>query len=257
MPCMRGLAVAISSRFTTPSAVSRIAWTSSGFFEAGLGLELRQQPVDVVDVPRALDLGDHDHVELVADLGDELGEVVEHPGAVEAVDARPELRVAEVDLLADLDQPLARGDLAVGRDRVLEVAEQDVGLLRHVGHLRRHLLVRGVEEMDHPRGLERDLAWRVRRADRQGLEEVAGVPHGAREISPASCRLGQAPNRLAESKGGSSERGPMAVATELLEKTDEQRAITEMVRQFVDEQIIPTPSTTTTRTSSPSRSSSR
>ncbi len=31
----------------------------------------------------------------------------------------------------------------------------------------------------------------------------------------------------------------MAVATDLLEKTDEQRAITEMVRQFVDEQIIP------------------
>src|SRR2546427_7371684 len=31
----------------------------------------------------------------------------------------------------------------------------------------------------------------------------------------------------------------MAVAAELLEKTDEQRAITEMVRQFVDEQIIP------------------
>src|SRR5438552_13989398 len=31
----------------------------------------------------------------------------------------------------------------------------------------------------------------------------------------------------------------MAVATELLEKTDEQRAITDMVRQFVDEQIIP------------------
>jgi alkylation response protein AidB-like acyl-CoA dehydrogenase len=31
----------------------------------------------------------------------------------------------------------------------------------------------------------------------------------------------------------------MAVATELLEKTDEQKAITEMVRQFVDEQIIP------------------
>src|SRR6476660_2412078 len=31
----------------------------------------------------------------------------------------------------------------------------------------------------------------------------------------------------------------MAVATELLEKTDEQKAILEMVRQFVDEQIIP------------------
>src|SRR3989454_3818072 len=31
----------------------------------------------------------------------------------------------------------------------------------------------------------------------------------------------------------------MAVATELLEKSAEQRAITEMVRQFVDEQILP------------------
>jgi alkylation response protein AidB-like acyl-CoA dehydrogenase len=31
----------------------------------------------------------------------------------------------------------------------------------------------------------------------------------------------------------------MAVTTELFEKTDEQKAITEMVRQFVDEQIIP------------------
>jgi alkylation response protein AidB-like acyl-CoA dehydrogenase len=31
----------------------------------------------------------------------------------------------------------------------------------------------------------------------------------------------------------------MAVATSIIEKTDEQRAITEMVRQFVDEQILP------------------
>src|SRR4026209_1289402 len=31
----------------------------------------------------------------------------------------------------------------------------------------------------------------------------------------------------------------MAVAPELLDKTDEQKAILEMVRQFVDEQIIP------------------
>ncbi len=31
----------------------------------------------------------------------------------------------------------------------------------------------------------------------------------------------------------------MAVASPYSEKTDEQRAITEMVHQFVDEQIIP------------------
>ena len=89
----------------------------------------------------ALDLRDHDHVELVADLGDERRQVVEHPGRLERVDARPQLRVAEVDLPADPDQALARGLLAVDRDGVLEVAEQDVGLRRDVGQLGHHLLV--------------------------------------------------------------------------------------------------------------------
>ena len=51
-----------------------------------------------------LDLGDHDHVEVVTDLGDGGGEVVEHPRRVESVDAGPELRVAVVQRLADLDQ---------------------------------------------------------------------------------------------------------------------------------------------------------
>ena len=55
----------------------------------------------------------------------------------------------------------------------------------------------------------------------------------------------------------------MAVATEqqetstFQEMTDEQQAIVEMVRSFVDKEIIPNARSTTTRTSSPSRSSSR
>src|SRR5260370_42590370 len=36
-----------------------------------------------------------------------------------------------------------------------------------------------------------------------------------------------------------AEHTHMAVATPFLEKTDEQKAMTEMVRQFADEQIIP------------------
>ena len=44
-------------------------------------LELRQQLVEIVDVPGALDLGQHDDVELVADRADDLDHVVEHPGA--------------------------------------------------------------------------------------------------------------------------------------------------------------------------------
>ena len=172
---MRGLAVAISSRLTTPSDGLEDRVDEDRPLDAGLRLELGEEPVDVVDVPGALDLRDHDHVELVADLGDERGQVVEDPGALERVDAGPELRVAEVDLLGDLDEALAGGDLLVDRDGVLEVAEQDVGLLGHVRDLRRHLLVRGVEEVDHPRGAEGDFEHRIGRADGEGLGEGAWV----------------------------------------------------------------------------------
>src|SRR5439155_937070 len=72
------------------------------------GLELGQEAVDVVDVPRPLDLGDHDHLEPAADLAHQPHDVVEEPRAVEAVDARPERRVAELDLAADAHEPLAR-----------------------------------------------------------------------------------------------------------------------------------------------------
>ena len=70
-PACAGWRAAISSTFATPSAVSRIAWTRIGRSQPGARLELGQQAVDVVDVPRPLDLRDHDHVEPVADLGDQ------------------------------------------------------------------------------------------------------------------------------------------------------------------------------------------
>ena len=91
-------------------------------------------------------------------------------------------RLAEVHLAADADQPLARGLLAVDRHRVLEVAEQDVGLLVAMSaalatifsfEKSRKWIIRD--------GADGDLRERVRRADRQGLEEVTGVAHvGAR-----------------------------------------------------------------------------
>ena len=149
--------------------------------EPGLRLELGEQPVHVVDVPRPLDLGHHHDLEPVADLAHDLGQVVEHPGALERVDARPQRGVAEVHLAADADQPLARGHLAVHRHGVLEVPEQDVDLRRDLGRLRHHLLVREVEEVDHPRRLDRDLPQRLRRADGEGLEEVSWVAHAATE----------------------------------------------------------------------------
>jgi len=47
--------------------------------QLGLRLELGEEPVDVVDVLGALHLREHDHVELVADLGDQRGQVVQAP----------------------------------------------------------------------------------------------------------------------------------------------------------------------------------
>ena len=103
--------------------------------QPGLRLELGEQAVDVVDVLGPLDLGDHHHVELVADLGDGGDDVVEHPRRVERVDARPELRVGVVPRLADLDEPGAGVLLLRRRDGVLEVGQQHVDGRRDVGTL--------------------------------------------------------------------------------------------------------------------------
>src|SRR5256885_10097258 len=58
----------------------------------------------------------------------------------------------------------------------------------------------------------------------------AGYPH-----CPASHPAGPATATDEPTQGGID----LAVATTYTEKTDEQRAITEMVRQFVDERVIP------------------
>ena len=147
--------------------------------QPGPRLELGEQPVDVVDVLGALHLGHHDHVELVADLGDERREVVEDPGAVQRVDPRPQLGVGpEVGGPGDGDEPGPGGVLAVGLDRVLEVAEEHVDRPDEAGHLGRHLLVARVEEVDDPGGAGRDLPDRGRGPDGEGREEVLGAAHG-------------------------------------------------------------------------------
>ncbi len=145
--------------------------------EPGARLELGEQAIDVVDVPRPLDLRDHDHRQAVADLGHERRDVVERPRALERVHARPQRGLAEVDLAADADQAGPRGLLVLDRDRVLEVAEEDVGLGREIWQLADDLGVRGVEEMDHPRRRHRDLEHGIGSADGEGLGEVTWVAH--------------------------------------------------------------------------------
>ena len=128
MPCMRGLAPAMASTFLTPSAVSRMAWIRIGLGRRVLGFELGQQLIEVVDVPGPLDLRQHDHVELGAGGRHDLQDVVERPGRVERVDARPQPRLAEVVGLGHGDEAAPGRHLGVGGDGVLEVAQHDVDL---------------------------------------------------------------------------------------------------------------------------------
>ena len=53
------------------------------------GFELGEQLIEIMDVPRALDLRQHHDIELVADGGDNFTDVVEHPRRIERIDAGP------------------------------------------------------------------------------------------------------------------------------------------------------------------------
>jgi hypothetical protein len=53
------------------------------------GFELGQQLIEVMDIPGAFDLRQHHHVEPVADGADDLHHIVERPGRIERIDARP------------------------------------------------------------------------------------------------------------------------------------------------------------------------
>ena len=134
------------------------------------------------------DLRDHDHVELVADLGDERRQVVEPPRRVEAVDPGPQLGVAEVDVVgAIFTRPARAASLSSAGTRVLEVAEQHVDGARPCRGPWRPSSRSGVEEVDHPGRPDRDLAQRRGRADGERPEEVLGAAHGH---EGRSCRDG-------------------------------------------------------------------
>ena len=130
MPCMRGEAVAIASTLLTPCAVSRMAWIRIGFLMLMARLQLREQLVEIVDVPGAVDLGQHDDVELVADRADDFGHVIERPGRIERVDAGPQAGGAEIGGLGHGDEAVAGGLLGVDRNGVFQIAQHHVDLAR-------------------------------------------------------------------------------------------------------------------------------
>ncbi len=142
-------------------------------------LQLRQQLVEIVDVPGAIDLGQHDDVELVADGADDCRHVIQRPGRIERVDAGPQAGRAEIGGLGHGDEAVAGGLLGVDRDGVFQIAQHHVDLGDQLGdlgadflHVRRH-------EMDHALEPHRQVAHGGGRADGERLEELAGKLHGA------------------------------------------------------------------------------
>ena len=184
---MRGEAAAISSTFFTPSAGLKNGVDENGLLDGMARLELGEELVEIMDVPGALDLGQHDDVQLVADLADDLDDVVQHPRAVEAVDAGPQAGGAEIGGLGHLDEALASGFLGIGGNRVLQIAENHVHLLGDIRHLGAHLLQVRRHEMDHALKPHRQLAIWCGRADGERLEELARQLH---ESPPCGCRQG-------------------------------------------------------------------
>ena len=130
----------------------------------------------------SFDLGDHHHVEPVADLADDLDHVVQRPRRVERVDARPQACARKVrrhrNVAGHVDEAAPRRDLVLDGDGVLEVAEDDVDLAGDLDRAGAHLLHMRRHEMDHPLDARGQVAERGGRADRERLEELARRLHG-------------------------------------------------------------------------------
>jgi hypothetical protein len=141
------------------------------------GLEQRDVLVHEVNIPRPLDLGDHQHIDLVAGIAHDLLEVVENPRTVQAVHPHPQGGVAEVVAGGHLDEPGPRSGLVLDGDRVLEIAAQHVALLDEFGHAGPDLLQVRREEVHHAFGTQGHLTERRRRARGKRLEEIAGKSH--------------------------------------------------------------------------------
>src|SRR5271163_2054206 len=163
----------------------------NGLLDRMARFELRQILVDEVDVPRSLDLGQHDNVEFVADLADEAGHVIEKPWRIERVDASPKARRAKVDGASHRDEALARRRFRLDGDRILEIAEDDVDVSCQVADLGAHLFDMRGNEMDHPLNARRQVSVRRRRADGEGFEEFTRGFH--RRVSAALARMRPTP----------------------------------------------------------------
>ena len=127
---MRGEAAAIASTLLTPCAVSRMAWIRIGFLMRVARLELRQQLVEIVDVPGPSTFGSMMTSSLLPTAPTISVMSSSAQGELSAL-MRVHSPVAPKSIaFAICDEAFARGLLGVDRNGVLEIAEHDVDLAR-------------------------------------------------------------------------------------------------------------------------------
>src|SRR5690606_28521882 len=136
-----------------------------------------------VDVPRSLDLRQHDHIELRADRANDLHDVIERPGRIEGVDAHPQASRAEIVLPGHFNETATRRFLLVRRDGVLEVTKQHVHASDNLVKARANLWILRRYEVDHALEAHGKLAKGLRRADGKRAIELGGRTGGGHDNS--------------------------------------------------------------------------
>ena len=136
-------------------------------------LELRQQLVEIMDVPHTVDLRQHHHIEFATDGTDNFDQVVEHPGRVQRIDANPESGRSITMRPRHGDEARPCGDLSLSGDRVFQVAEHHVDLRDQVSDLVADLVDVRWYEVDHAFEPHRQHRQRMGRTESERFEEFA------------------------------------------------------------------------------------
>ena len=95
---------------------------------AGRRFDLADQGIDGIDVGRRADLGNHDQVELIGGLFQDVDDVAVHVMGIEAVDPYGNGFRTVIEGIERLDNVLAGLFLVIGRHRVFQVEENHIGI---------------------------------------------------------------------------------------------------------------------------------
>ncbi len=136
------------------------------------GFELRQQLVQIMNVPRSFHLGQHDHIQLIPHRADNFRQIIQHPGRIQAVDAGPQARIPELHGCGHLDKTGPGGFFGVGGNGVLQIAQQHIHLPHHIRDLGAHLFHMRREKVNHTLQRHRNFPIRLRRPDGQWFEKI-------------------------------------------------------------------------------------